>query len=177
MGPQVDVVLSPHSAYLSGLQAKGADGPFPAVSGRMLIDTGADRTVITEAVAHALAIQPIGYVPMVGVSGKPEDSPIYMVNVTMGFDYDGQLIQGTFSTQAVGMPNGPHDRNYIGLLGRDFLQYMRFTYHGREGRFELDAPRPPTDPTTRPPVRSDKSKKELRARRKAERQARKKSRS
>jgi hypothetical protein len=49
----------------------------------------------------------------------------------------GAVGQAEFTADVFGLPAGPHATAFAGLLGRDFLAHMRFTYDGPAGTYEL----------------------------------------
>jgi hypothetical protein len=76
---------------------------------------------------------------MMGVSYKPEDYPVYRMSVTIGMSEDGRTggFQATFITNVVGTPSPKDPLGYAGLLGRDFLRFVRLTYDGPKAEYEL----------------------------------------
>ena len=120
--------------------------PLPtSISGKVMIDTGAGGTHVFQSVPDQLGLVPIRYSPVIGVSGKSEDRPVYRLAVTIGMaDARGRIANTTFAADMFGasttfeLPGFPEQ--VIGLLGRDFLAYFDFHYHGRTGEFEIVLP-------------------------------------
>jgi len=167
VGPLVEVTIQPHAVVAAQFTAQGL--PVPAEAARLMVDTGAQRTCIDQAIAARLGLAPIRYEPMVGVSQKAENYPVFLVQMGLGMAEGEITQQAIWSAEVVGVPTisvGAH----AGLIGRDFLAHFDFRYHGRDGTFELVTPvQVGTDASRR-------EKEELRAKRKVERQARKKNR-
>jgi predicted aspartyl protease len=130
VGPLVQVQLSHHPA---------APPPVPVapLAVWLMIDTGAQRTVIEKRLASQLGLTPIRFQQMVGVSQIPEMCPVYLMSVTLSVGGDGQVLAITFSTEVIGMSSPPQPREHVGLLGRDFLRHMKLVYDGPRGSFEL----------------------------------------
>lgn len=133
VGPIVQVALRP-SLLVPGKPA--------AIITTMMIDTGADRTVVDVRVAEELGVAPHRFVSMVGVSQKPELCPEYRLTVVLAMsdDVTGVSIDVNFSANVVGMPAPNHKSAHYGLIGRDFLRHFRFTYDGPTGTFEIFHP-------------------------------------
>jgi hypothetical protein len=110
-----------------------------AIIQNLLVDTGAQKTSIEDKIAQALGLIPIRFDPVVGVSGKPELYPIYRmaVGIGMGEDGTGAALQKIFFAEVAGTPSPPIPWQHVGLLGRDFLQFLRLVYDGPQGTFEL----------------------------------------
>jgi hypothetical protein len=113
----------------------------------MMVDTGAELTLVEQVVPDFLRLSPIRYQEIEGVGGRV-DSPVYRLQFVIGAsDHAGRSGLMTFSSDVVAMPSPPTDtvrRPHVGLIGRDFLRHIRFVYDGPSGTFELidvDAPR------------------------------------
>ena len=123
LGPLMKVRLSYHPAAAPQL-------PQPPVTAQMMIDTGAERTLVEKSIAEQLGLTPIRYDGIIGVSQKAELRPVYLMSVSFTVGGDGQAAEVTFATDVVGMESPPKPQPYVGLLGRDFLMGMRFNYDG-----------------------------------------------
>lgn len=156
VGPIVQVALRP-SLLVPGKPA--------AIITTMMIDTGADRTVVDVRVAEELGVAPHRFVSMVGVSQKPELCPEYRLTVVLAMsdDVTGVGIDVNFSANVIGMPAPNHESAHYGLIGRDFLRHFRFTYDGPKGTFEIFYPlsvqvpdrQLPAPQTAKPPHRPE----------------------
>lgn len=175
VGPLVEVTFAPHRADQERLATAGHDWePFVA---KMMVDTGAELTLVEEVVPDFLGLRPIRYQEIEGVGGRV-DSPVYRLQLAIHAS-DAARRDGwmTFSSDVVAMPSPPTDtarRPHVGLIGRDFLRHIRFVYDGPSGSFELidmNAPRLGPAPGPRPAT-PDKRK----TKRKAQKAARKRNR-
>jgi len=136
LGPLVSVTLAPSPAMrLPGL-------PVPRTQVSMMIDTGAQSTVIEDRIAVAMGLTPTRQQSMVGVSGVPELCPVYPVVITIGFaDGSGNTAAADFMCDAIGMNAPPHQTAHQGLIGRDFLKHFELHYNGPAGTFDVIIPR------------------------------------
>jgi hypothetical protein len=91
----------------------------------MMIDTGAAITVVEDAVPKFLHIEPIRFQEIAGVTGDL-DCPVYRLEINVrSSPQDDGVIQ--FLADVVAVPPVPElARPHVGLLGRDFLQLVRF---------------------------------------------------
>jgi len=152
LGPLVQVTLGPHPDDAAATVAAG--GTPKTMSHYLMVDTGAQATVVENVIAQALGLIPIRFTQIMGVSGKPEDYPVYRMSVTIGMveNASGSTVQATFVTDVAGVASPPKPLTHIGLLGRDFLRYVRLVYDGPKGAFELvdyqhvSQPKRPTPP-------------------------------
>ena len=134
IGPIIAVSISAMGAQ--GAPAAGARR-LPA---RLMIDTGAQLTVINDDVLQNLGINPVRFIKVTGVSQQPEDRPVYFVNIHLGMsDSAGRVHEMTFSSQVVGGSPPVTPQQHVGLLGRDFLQHARLIYDGPKGTFLIEA--------------------------------------
>lgn len=137
-GPLVRVTLGPHP---DDAQAIAAAGGIPkTIVHHLMVDTGAQSTVVENVIAEALGLIPIRYVRIIGVSGKPEDCPLYRMNVTIGMVENGSagmVLPAQFVANVAGVASPPKPLTHVGLLGRDFLSHVRLVYDGPRGEFEL----------------------------------------
>ncbi|MCC7542383.1 MAG: aspartyl protease family protein [Deltaproteobacteria bacterium] len=109
---------------------------------RLMIDTGAQRTLVDDALCVKLGLPPIRFDEIVGVSGKPESWPVYLLGVRLGLSSHPKAQENAFAVfgaEVIGMPVGPHDQ-HRGLLGRDFLANFELGYDGPNGSFAIMVP-------------------------------------
>ncbi len=150
------------------------DEPIVSATVPMLLDTGADRTVVEQQVAEKMGLTPIRFAEMRGVNQKPELYPLYLMMLRLHVEDGLRAGAVDFRAEVVGMPSPPVPQPHVGLLGRDFLRVFYLTYHGGTGRVELTALSELTGSERRgqksaaPPA--------IKSRRKSARQARKKAR-
>ncbi len=106
---------------------------------RFLVDTGADRTLVEDRVAQGMGLTPIRYTPIVGVSQQPELCPVYLMVLRL-FAQDDSGARKLFMdsrSEIVGMRSPTIPRQYVGLIGRDFLRNLHMVYNGPKGRVEF----------------------------------------
>jgi predicted aspartyl protease len=165
-GPLAEVKLSQPLARPENIETVGS------LTVRMMIDTGAHKTVVDRGIAEALGLEPIRFEEMVGVSHVPENCPVYLMSITIGISDGVRNSLMSFTSEMIGMATPPTPRPFNGLLGRDFLRFIRLVYDGTSGCVDLHAINAPSAPLTpaRHPSRPDRTK------RKAQRDARKKNR-
>jgi hypothetical protein len=106
---------------------------------KMLVDTGASKTVVDRGIAESLGLEPIRFEPMIGISHVPEECPIFFLSVAIGFADGPRTTSMTFTSEMVGMSTPPTPRPFNGLLGRDFLQFVRLAYDGPAGHCDIVA--------------------------------------
>ena len=148
LGPLVSVTLTPSPTML----VHGY--PVPRASIMMMIDTGAQSTVIEDRIAVAMGLVPTRQQNMVGVSGKPELCPVYPIVITIGFaDGSGNMATADFGCDAIGMNSPPHQTAHQGLIGRDFLKHFELHYNGPTGTFDVIIPREAAAAVTPPKPR------------------------
>lgn len=175
LGPLVQVWFSPHRLDQELLAAAGTDWEaFPA---KMMVDTGAELTLVEDVVPGTLGLTPIRFQEVEGIGGRV-DAPVYRLQIAIkAADNAGHSGWMTFSSDVVAVPSPPtptEQRPHVGLLGRDFLQHIRLIYDGPSATFELvdmNAPRLGPAPGPRPTT-PDKRK----AKRKAQKAARRRNR-
>jgi len=135
-GPLVEVSFRPHPVDIEVLASEGT--AWQPIVHKMMIDTGAQVTIVEEAVPQFLSLVPTRYQAIAGVTGDL-NCPVYRLGITIvGRDDDGigQPIQ--FSADVVAVPPvADVARPHVGLLGRDFLQYVRFEYDGPHGVYRI----------------------------------------
>lgn len=104
----------------------------------LLVDTGADITCVDDRIPAQLGLVPIRFRPLMGVNGVPEDRPVYRMSILVGMaSGSGGMGQAEFTADVVGLPAPAYATAYAGLLGRDFLAHVRFSYDGPAGTYEL----------------------------------------
>lgn len=131
-GPLVSVAFSraPTSPGKPGLGAE-------PIAGTMLIDTGADATVIAEDVARALGLVRIGEAEVLGVTDATAARfPVYRLRIALPVRRRGELADHVVPIDAIALPRG--DGSADGLVGRDVLRRLRFNYDGPSGAFSLE---------------------------------------
>lgn len=164
LGAVAEVIVSPPISHPDALQTTGN------MKIRMLVDTGAQKTVVDRGIAEALGLVPVRFEQMVGVSHIPEDCPVFLMSLTIGVgDEFGTMTLVSFTSEMIGMSTPPDPRPFNGLLGRDFLRHARLSWDGRAGHCDLivDVPGRP---------RSGGRDRRKKDKRKAEKAARKKNR-
>ena len=170
VGPLVNVVLAVPESVGRAMLALGREPP--RVDVKLLIDTGAQITSVHDEVAAQLGLPPIRMAPMVGVSGKPEDYPVYRMVVLIAVaDATGKGIIG-LETDVVGVPASAGHAEMKGLLGRDFLRHLRLVYDGPTATFELSEQIIAKPADAKSPLGSSPGK-PRKAKRKMEKQSRK----
>lgn len=141
-GPLIQVKLQPSRPFADAIIANG--GEVRSVSVKLMIDTGAQKTVIEDVIAQQLGLNPIRYELITGVSQVPHECPVYRVDINIAMSKnpnvagikppDGGVI---FSADIVGVPSPNRSTEHKGLLGRDFLRYVKLIYNGPDGSFEV----------------------------------------
>ena len=131
------------------MQGQGQTVPAPIV-GRMLVDTGATATRISEEAALELGLPQVDVRETVGVHGK-QRTPVYLASFGLGIaDASGNqtfIIRDSAVAAAKGLEamfakmgvktGGKDGGRLIGLLGRDFLRHATFVYRGGKGEIEI----------------------------------------
>jgi hypothetical protein len=103
----------------------------------MMIDTGAQITVVEDAVPKFLKLEPIRFQAIAGVTGDLE-CPIYRLEISIRSNHHDENRRIHFSADVFAIPPVAElARPHVGLLGRDFLQYARFDYDGPSGTYRL----------------------------------------
>lgn len=134
VGPLVQLILLPHPTVRDSFIAAGN---MPEVLVRFMVDTGADRTVVEQRVAESMGLSPVRFAPMVGVSQEIEMCPVYLMTVRLSVEDEHHKGIMDFATEVIGMKTPKVPRQYVGLLGRDFLRGLHVNYNGPKGRVEL----------------------------------------
>ena len=130
-GPLLAVEISlPHQLEQDyKLATQSARAP---VSGKAILDTGANSSCVDQGVCKALGLQPVDHV-ILGHAGGQSVHPCF--SVTLGFtDFFMRPIE---LRRARGANLQYVGKGIIAILGRDLLSRMRFVYNGPIGRFEI----------------------------------------
>jgi len=140
-GPIANVILSRPDHLTAKDESNGEQPQQPDQSAqiqvRMLVDTGATKTVIDRGIAESLGLEPIRYEEMIGVSHVPEDCPVYLLCVSLPLSDGAKKTLFRFTAEMVGMSTPPTSRPFNGLLGRDFLSHLQLDYRGKEGYCDI----------------------------------------
>jgi predicted aspartyl protease len=115
-------------------------GKVPQGSAKMMIDTGAECTVIDDQIAIQLGLVPIRTRMIIGVSQKPEKRPVYKMGIGIMMANGGKEKKILFQSEVVGAPAKKVNREEVGLLGRDFLSHFRLSYNGPAGIYDVIEP-------------------------------------
>lgn len=136
LGALIDVTIRPAPAIREAMRF---DGDEPGeVKHKLLIDTGAHRTLIAREIAESLGLDPIRLDPIVGVSQKVEEWPVYRMGIEVNVTLDaGDNMPIEVDLEVAGSPPFAESEKHVGLLGRDFLADWLFFYNGPEGGFLL----------------------------------------
>lgn len=106
----------------------------------MLIDTGAECTMVDDRTPRALGYTVAFYTTISGATGAPKSLPVYqMTMIVRMIDSNGTFRDLAVSQDIVGIDPRPHRGADFGLLGRDYLANMRLIYDGPRGAFSLTA--------------------------------------
>lgn len=136
LGPLIPVTLAPTLEIAKALNSSGVQ--IKPIRADLMLDTGAQTTVIEDFFAQSLGLRPLRFRSIIGVSQKPELHPVYRMQISISmkdsFGHDGV---GVFVADVCGMPSPPKPTKHKGLLGRDFLRYFRFSYDGPAGCYEI----------------------------------------
>ena len=124
IGPLISVILMPGTEHAERVW--------------LMVDTGAQKTVVEKRFPERYGLTPIRFDEILGVSGEPVPAPVYRMKLRLtvargdngaghGLDFDADII-GTDSSATV-----QHD----GLLGRDFLSMVKLVYDGPDDTFKI----------------------------------------
>lgn len=139
IGPLVDVVLMPSPEAIENIKSTGAKPPI--VSTKLMIDTGAEHTLVEDELIKSLGIKKHNHVSMTGVSQTSDMWPVYLMSIGLMLEDDNKRKEKVvFLDEVVGKPSPASRDEHYGLLGRDFLRHFRFVYDGLAGTFELQVP-------------------------------------
>jgi gag-polyprotein putative aspartyl protease len=136
-GPIVTVSIEADAELIAERAALGQSLP-PPLPVQLMVDTGAQTTVIEEAIAKKFGLKPIRYSSVTGVSQQAQTCAVYRMVITLEMkDNSGQNKVVAIETEIIGVSSPPSPHPHVGLLGRDFLQHFEFVYRGSVGSFEL----------------------------------------
>lgn len=118
----------------------------------LLVDTGADVTLVDLDVIERVGVPPSRFENICGLDRTISRHPMFFLRVAIAMaDDQGRTKLAAMQNDVVGMSRDqeaavldPGDapwvfenENHQGLLGRDFLQFCQLTYYGRRGVVEL----------------------------------------
>ncbi len=139
------MVLSPAVPIAEQLKASG--GTVPHLKIRLLVDTGAEKTVVERAIAQQLGIPPLRFTEVVGVSQQPDRCPVYRALLELPVRRAEGVATATLAVDVVATGAFSDRYPYHGFLGRDFLRTVLLQYDGSNGTFELRVkPAPEVEP-------------------------------
>lgn len=93
------------------------------------VDTGADRTVVAIRVMREMGIAPRGHVTLIGVTGAPEQKPVYRIGIAVPGSGSAGVIDAVGDDMA--------GLGYDALIGVDVLRTGVLIYDGASESFEL----------------------------------------
>ncbi len=118
-GPQFDAVV---------IASSGAQRPV-----RLLVDTGADISMLADSVLADLLSTPEATLVVGGLFSAAEKRAVHVVTLRLLLsDGTTREFSNAFLTA---MPAA--DDGVDGLIGRDMLSFLRFSYDGPAGTFTL----------------------------------------
>jgi len=139
IGPIINVRFCLPETDAQMRRAVGLPVPDP-IAGAILVDTGAEGTHVADDIPQRLGLVPIRFQKVVGVNLIPEDRPVYRMALRLTMEESsGRTLDTIYDADMIGSPGmipnqaGP----LVGLLGRDFLRFVDFHYHGPLGTFEI----------------------------------------
>jgi len=134
LGPLVEVLIVPSSAYTKYLrdEGKGKEQKDNKIyKGTMLIDTGASTTAIDREVAEFLNLKHRGVTTISTPSSPAHECLTYDIDLMLPANNirfaNVQVIEGEFKTM----------QGISGLIGRDILSTTLLVYHGYSGHYTL----------------------------------------
>jgi predicted aspartyl protease len=134
-GALFNVTLLPHPLVARDMAGQGT--PIITANIALLLDTGADRTVVERQVAERMGLTPIRYAEMAGVNQQIDLYPVYLMTIRLGVTGSGKEGILDFNAEIIGMPSPQTPQPHAGLLGRDFLRGFYSTYNGGSGIADL----------------------------------------
>lgn len=102
------------------------------VTSQLLLDTGADRTMISPRVLTAAGVsitKPVATGQITGVTGTDKISYVVVDSLEVGEARVGKMPVGSYELAGTGTGDG--------LLGRDFLDQFKMTVDGAKGEVTL----------------------------------------
>jgi len=134
-------------ALEKALVASGMPVPAPVV-GHLLIDTGASTTCISASAAAELGLTPTGMGQSYGAHGC-QQAMIYTARLAISIQDGGNKLVTFFERPVMAVPDlekgippganhGGAPIRLVGLLGRDYLRHVNFSYRGPTGQFVFE---------------------------------------
>ena len=144
----ISVDAAPERLLLAGPLIPGSwshpqiQGSAGAVSGEILIDTGAFGAMIDLEVADRLSLPMLGVKEIHGIHGYGTVRCYQAKLVLPAKNPIGEDCKFIKTIECVGVPslrekNKEHDANLIGILGRKFLQFVHLEIDGATGQVKL----------------------------------------
>ena len=144
----ISINLAPERLLYAGPLIPGAwrhsrdEEQAGAVSGEILIDTGAFGAMIDVDVAHRLRLPIFGTKEIHGIHGYGTVSCYQAKLVLPAKNPLGQNCEFTKIIECIGVPsltekNREHGVNVIGIIGRQFLQNVHLEIDGITGQLKL----------------------------------------
>jgi predicted aspartyl protease len=99
---------------------------------QLLLDTGADRTMISPRALQAAGVaisRPVGTGTIVGVTGTDRINYVVVDSLEVGEARVGRMPVGSYEMAGPGAGDG--------LLGRDFLDQFKITFDAAKGEVHL----------------------------------------
>jgi predicted aspartyl protease len=103
-----------------------------AFSAQLLLDTGADRTMISPRTLQAAGVaisRPVGTGRITGVTGTDRLDYVVVDSLEIGEARVGRMPVGSYELAGTGAGDG--------LLGRDFLDQFKITFDAAKGEVHL----------------------------------------
>jgi hypothetical protein len=104
-----------------------------AFTAQLLLDTGADRTMISPRTLQAAGVmisRPVATGSITGATGTDRISYVVVDSLEVGEARVGRMPVGSYELAGAGIGDG--------LLGRDFLDQFRITFEAAKGEVHLD---------------------------------------
>jgi hypothetical protein len=104
-----------------------------AFTAQLLLDTGADRTMISPRTLQAAGVtisQPVATGSITGATGTDRINYVVVDSLEVGEARVGRMPVGSYELASAGIGDG--------LLGRDFLDQFRITFEAAKGEVHLD---------------------------------------
>lgn len=113
------------------LLVASVEGVSPRKAYRALLDTGAQRTMISPKVVSEASLQAIGYSHVIPVSGEPIRTPKYRIDLSLPIPQGNTTLLSGLSGMELEVARLPFQpANFDILLGMDFLIHCHFTMYG-----------------------------------------------
>jgi hypothetical protein len=134
-GPIIDVRIWIGPEHEQALKARGLLVP-QALSVPGLLDTGAERTAIQQALAEAIGLPVHDWVGIRSsvLGAEARDAPVYLTRMTFGSIAAEDLPKWRIINPVGVTVVSP---GALILIGRDLLATSRFTYDGRKRRLMM----------------------------------------